>query len=255
MPFLPLAGFVIFVKFILGGMVLLPILFDTSYKFKVGSLAVMAALHGLAIVFGLFAQRAYIVLVHPEKNTKEAVMNRSTLMPQLYHANRLSAATRKCSMPSTAADAFEKRFSMPTFGGACGGSSSSSSRERVERQVSLPDSIASGSVQETSFSIDDTAPLHNQQVSRRPSGIDRFKHIFSTSCAASSDGGSSLNEPPTAPCELHSEVRQKERRFNSTSVGYSLQSSELRESRKPSASLLLPSRSSRTRITFSPGID
>jgi hypothetical protein len=49
---------------------LLALVFDTSYKFKVSCLAVTAALHGLAIEFGLFVQRAYIVLLHPEKNTK-----------------------------------------------------------------------------------------------------------------------------------------------------------------------------------------
>ena len=243
-------------------MVLLPIVFDTSYKFKVGSLAVMAALHGLAIEFGLFAQRAYIVLVHPEKNTKEAVMNRASATSQLLHAERVSMllASRQTSLSPTSAKAFESRFSMPTFGGKC-----SPMAVRVDRQLSLPESSVDGGVQETSFSIDDEIPLQKlspDSRTRRPSAVDRFKRIFSPS-RTTSTGGSSSNEQTTEPFECKftsmSEIRQKERRFYSTSVGSApvnkgnSNGQTLQSGRKASASILLPSALS-SRPRFFPGI-
>ena len=237
---------------------LLPIMFDTSYKFKVGSLAVMAALHGLAIEFGLFAQRAYIVLVHPEKNTKEAVMNRASATSQLRHSEHvsMSLASRQSSIAPTSAEAFESRFSMPTFGGRC-----SPMAGLVDRQLSLPESSVDGGVQETSFSIDDTIPLNKlSPVSRRLSAVDRFKRLFSPSRTTSTSGSSS-NTHTADPNECISEIRQKERRFYSTSVGSvmvnkdNLSCQSLQSGRKASKSILLPSAlSSRSRIKFLPGI-
>ena len=91
------AGFVIYVSIILTVLMALATFLYTTYKFQVVTIAVLTISHGISILVGLFAQKLYFMVRHPERNNSDALMRR-TSTTSLHPALLLSTSSRRASI-------------------------------------------------------------------------------------------------------------------------------------------------------------
>ena len=91
------AAFVIYVSIVLTLLMALSTFLYTTYKFQVVTIAVLTISHGISILVGLFAQKLYLMVRHPDRNNPDVLMRRTSmsasLNPALLLPSRRSSST------------------------------------------------------------------------------------------------------------------------------------------------------------------